>query len=152
MDNNTLRENDRSNLGVIKDPTVKLKPGKKLQNYLSAENTLDGFSSFLPKDKQYLSIGDIKQLMKNLHSKNMYLNDMLDGSELITPSLEIPPRNPELEQRKEKLRKMLAQQDYNRMTQNVDFTTRYKPEDSIGYQSKQKSECFITKNLFIVLQ
>jgi len=121
---------DRSHLAVIEDPTVKVKPGTQLQKFIESQ-----FPS-LPQ-KSYLSIGDIKELYAAVQKeKGICLNELMQGSEIILPQLVIPPRNPVLEKRINELKKSLAQKEYNRMTRDVDLTNRYKPTDSIGFQSK----------------
>jgi hypothetical protein len=134
----TSVENDRSNLGVINDPDVKVKLGSTFQSH--SEKLSDFVDKF--KGKEVLSIGDIKLLWKILRESNansggdrLYLHDLLCDAKLVVPTLEVPKRNPELEKRVTALRNSLAEQEYQKMTQNVNLTSRFKQEDSIGYQS-----------------
>jgi len=151
-ENNSSGEyNERSNLGIILDPEVKVKLGKCF-NDEDLHSTLAG--------KKILSISEVKDLWKELrggneHSDNtprrkVYLHELLADSEIILPNLEIPTRNPELEKRIIKLRNTLAEKEYQKMTQNVNFSSQYKPEDSIGYQMKQMNSGLIAVLQFVV--
>lgn len=122
-------EQDRSSLGVVLDPTVKIRPSEKLQNYISSNA-----SKILPEE-QYLSIGNIKELhMKMKTEEEVYLNDLMEGSEICIPGLVIPPRNSVLEKRIVELKKSLAQKEYDRMTRDVNLAARYRPTESISFQ------------------
>ncbi|XP_064830460.1 transmembrane protein 199-like [Oncorhynchus masou masou] len=48
-----------------------------------------------------------------------YLNELLEDSSLHLPEVETPPRNPVLVARLERIRAKLANEEYNRMTRNV---------------------------------
>lgn len=65
-----------------------------------------------------------------------YLNELLQGSELILPENHYVERNPVLEERCKKLRKEQEQREYDKMTKNVDTVRKRNPDDSIGYQSE----------------
>jgi len=134
---------DRSNLGVVNDPRLKIKPGKILQEYLSKKSS---------SPIENLDINDVQELYEGIKKSRpeVYLHELLVGSELIIPKLEIPERNPELEARVNKLKHMLAEKEYRKMTKNVNFTSRFKSEDSIGYQIKQINSGLIGVFQFIV--
>ena len=127
--------NDRSNLGVIQDPNLKVKPGKALQKFLDEDYTprTDG--------NQHLTLSDIKALWKKVKDgvpgRKLYLHELMADSELLLPNLVIPERNPELEKRVQALRRSLAEKEYQRMVQNINVGSRFKTEDTIGYQSKK---------------
>jgi len=138
---NTNFENDRSNLGVVNDPNLKIKPGEKLKHYLKSSKL--NFGPLLTAD-------NIDELREELQSKKLWLNEYLVGSEVILPELEIPERNPELEKRVQKLRNSLDAKEYRRMTKNVDLTSRFKSEDSVGVQIKQINSGLIGVFQFVV--
>ncbi|KAG8450794.1 hypothetical protein GDO86_003165 [Hymenochirus boettgeri] len=48
-----------------------------------------------------------------------YLHEFLEGSELYLPTVEIPERNPVLVARLEKIKAKLSNEEYKRMTRNV---------------------------------
>jgi len=142
MDNT---EQDRSHLGVVVDPNVKIKPSENLQEFIGSKLMSE------IQDKKYLSIGDIKELYAAVKKKEgVYLNELIRGSDILIPGLVIPPRNPELEKRCEQLRKSLAQKEYARMTRDVDFSVRQRPEDSISFQMKQINSGLIGVFQFVV--
>lgn len=66
----------------------------------------------------------------------MKLHEVLCKSEIVLPEPIVEPRNPELEARIQKLKKMVDQQQYDKMTKNVRAKGR-DPDDSIGAQCKQ---------------
>nr|DBA34206.1 TPA: hypothetical protein GDO54_001787 [Pyxicephalus adspersus] len=49
----------------------------------------------------------------------VYLHELLDGSEIHLPVVEVPERNPELVKRLEKIKAKLANEEYKRITKNV---------------------------------
>jgi len=148
-----MEYNERANLGIIRDPEVKIKIGKSFKNEELPElSELEG--------KKLLSISEVKDLWKELRGGNehsdktprrkVYLHELLADAEIILPNLEIPKRNPELEKRIIKLRNTLAEKEYQKMTQNVNFSSQYKPEDSIGYQMKQMNSGLIAVFQFVI--
>ncbi|XP_046891506.1 transmembrane protein 199 [Hypomesus transpacificus] len=58
-----------------------------------------------------------KCLQENGHP--VFLHDLLEDSILFLPQVEMPPRNPELVARLEKIKAKLANEEYNRITRNV---------------------------------
>jgi hypothetical protein len=150
-------ENDRSSLGVIQDGNVQIKLGTCYNTHLKDPDSIlkskwDG--------KQLLSIGEVKELWKEIHGaeslhemestprKKVYLHELLIDSELLLPKLEIPKRSPALEQRITALRNLLAEKEYQRMTKNVNFSSKHNPEDSIGYQSEFIFNIEMTNDFF----
>ncbi|NXE52141.1 TM199 protein, partial [Casuarius casuarius] len=49
----------------------------------------------------------------------LYLHELLEGSEIALPEVPVPPRNPELVARLERIKARLANEEYRRMTRNV---------------------------------
>jgi len=145
-------ENDRSNLGIISDPNIKIKPGKKLQEFLN-EIPLDDESIH---GNQYLTLSDVKKLWKKVKGadgipgRKVYLHELMNDSELMIPNLVIPERNPELEKRVQALRRILAEKEYQRMVQNVSVGNRFKAEDTIGHQMKLMNTGLIGVFQFII--
>lgn len=136
-------DNDRSNLGVIQDPLIRLKVGPSFQNHSP------NVESSKWTGNELLSVGEVKQLWKEIHGaeslkdmeagprRKVYLHEMLIDSSLLLPKLEIPDRDPMLEKRITALRNSLAEKEYQRMTQNVNCSSRHQlPEDTIGFQSE----------------
>ncbi|XP_029536456.2 transmembrane protein 199-like isoform X1 [Oncorhynchus nerka] len=54
-----------------------------------------------------------------LSGQPFYLNELLEDSSLHLPEVETPPRNPVLVARLERIRAKLANEEYNRITRNV---------------------------------
>lgn len=132
---------DRSALGQLNDPKLKIKPSKIY--YTTVKDVGLGKKW---KDKSVLSLDDIKDLRKVLKEnatkeKKIYLHEIIGGSNVIIPNLVIPERNPELEKRLAVLRNQIDEKEYQRMTRNVNTTRPYTSikEDSISHQCKLKS-------------
>lgn len=96
----------------------------------------------IPDTRPYLSTSDLKWIFNLLQERRKidpdipYLNELLQGSEMILPENHYVERNPELEERCKRLRKEQEQREYNKMTKNVDNVRKRDPEDTIGYQSE----------------
>jgi len=128
-------ENDRANLGVLVDPDIKVKISDS--TYIRAPAKV----SVLMKSKNVLSVEEINEIAtacRDDKENKVYLHELLCGSEVLIPQLEIPKRNPELQRRIEALKKEQANREYRRMTKNVDASrgNEYQAEDSIKTQCK----------------
>ncbi|XP_051935071.1 transmembrane protein 199 [Hippocampus zosterae] len=68
-----------------------------------------------------LAFHTARQLKKYLHAEGhpFYLHDLLEDSSLHLPEFVKPPRNPELVARLEIIKARLANEEYNKMTRNV---------------------------------
>lgn len=68
-----------------------------------------------------LSFRTARKLKKYLQEKGhpFYLHELLEDSSLHLPEFVKPPRNPELVARLEKIKAKLANEEYNRITRNV---------------------------------
>ncbi|MED6235101.1 hypothetical protein ATANTOWER_015839 [Ataeniobius toweri] len=68
-----------------------------------------------------LPFSTARKLKKHLQDKGhpFYLHQLLEDSSLYLPEVKKPPRNPELVARLEKIKAKLANEEYNRMTRNV---------------------------------
>ncbi|KAK5617035.1 hypothetical protein CRENBAI_016515 [Crenichthys baileyi] len=68
-----------------------------------------------------LPFSTARKLKKHLQDKGhpFYLHQLLEDSSLHLPEVVKPPRNPELVARLEKIKAKLANEEYNRMTRNV---------------------------------
>ncbi|NXN67475.1 TM199 protein, partial [Himantopus himantopus] len=64
-------------------------------------------------------------LLRRLHTalreaeSPLYLHELLEGSEIHLPEVPVPPRNPELVARLERIKAKLANEEYRRMTRNI---------------------------------
>ncbi|XP_017550358.1 transmembrane protein 199 [Pygocentrus nattereri] len=73
------------------------------------------------KDQSTMSFKTARKLQKLLQENGypVYLHDLLEDSTLYLPKVELPPRNPELVARLEKIKAKLANEEYMRITRNV---------------------------------
>ncbi|KAL0107857.1 hypothetical protein PUN28_014846 [Cardiocondyla obscurior] len=153
-------------LESITDPTVTIKPSKKLIDFIlhnvkNVDGAPDGIAS-LRKSKRSkkektvnatLKIYDLKWLNKYLKeyrktaTEKIYLHELFDDSDVILPTPKETPRNPELEARIQKLTAQQNAREYRTMTKSIDSVRKYLPDDTIAYQMKQ-----INKQLIAVAQ
>lgn len=100
-----------------------------------------------PDSRPFLINSDLRWIFNFLQERRKidtdtpYLNELLQGSEMILPENHFVERNPELEERCKKLRKEQEQREYNKMTKNVDNVRKRDPEDTIAYQSEFIEAC-----------
>nr|XP_033778025.1 transmembrane protein 199 [Geotrypetes seraphini] len=98
------------------------------------------------------------QLLRKLHSflqesgSPVYLHELLEGSQIYLPKVEKPPRNPELVTRLEKIKAKLANDEYKRITRNINCQelNRYGTLADFGRQVKSMKAVAITIFNFIV--
>lgn len=139
----------------IVNPTIRIKPAKKLIDFIlknvkdTDEKTPIGIVSLIKSKKSKkeianvtLKIEDLRWLSRYLGEyrkitrEKVYLHELFDNSDVILPSPEITPRNPELEARIKKLREQQNAREYREMTKSIDSVRKHLPDDSIAYQSK----------------
>lgn len=77
-----------------------------------------------------LSLKELKQLKAG----GTFLCDVIETASLVLPQNERVERNPELEERIQRLKREQEQRVYNIMTKNVDTRRKYEPEETISYQ------------------
>ena len=83
---------------------------KQIENVLQASTA-----------QQYIPASVILEAHK-VADKDKYLHEILAGCDLFVPSYVEPERNPELQERVERLQAQQANREYNEMTRNVDFS------------------------------
>lgn len=150
------------------DPTVTIKPSKKLLNFIlhdvkDTDDAPDGIAS-LRKSKRHkkekvanatLKIEDLRWLNKYLkeHRKTdvekIYLHELFDDSDVILPTPKETPRNPELEARIQKLTAQQNTREYQAMTKSIDSVRKFLPEDTLAYQMKQMNKQLIAVAQFV---
>uniref|UniRef100_A0A7M4FGW4 Transmembrane protein 199 n=1 Tax=Crocodylus porosus TaxID=8502 RepID=A0A7M4FGW4_CROPO len=82
----------------------------------------------------------------------VYLHELLEGSEIDFPEVEKPPRNPELVARLEKIKAKLANEEYRRMTRNINCQDVHRDGTlaDLGRQVRSVKALIITIFNFIV--
>ncbi|XP_030078503.1 vacuolar ATPase assembly protein VMA12 [Microcaecilia unicolor] len=105
-------------------------------------------------DKPLLPFPLLRKLYDFLQESGspVYLHELLEGSRVYLPKVEIPPRNPELVARLEKIKAKLANDEYRRITRNVNCQelNRYGSLADFGRQVKSVKALGITIFNFIV--
>ncbi|XP_063002843.1 transmembrane protein 199 [Elgaria multicarinata webbii] len=97
-------------------------------------------------------------LARNLHlalreaGSQVYLHELLEGSEIFLPEVKKPPRNPELEARLEKIKAKLANEEYKKITRNINCQelNRYGTLADLGRQVRSTKALYVTIFNFIV--
>ena len=136
------------------DPEIRIKPSENLLHFI--QNYLDEDCPKIPenlliKKIETLSILDVtwiqnymsqngSELQKNW-PKFKYFHELMEESTVILPEPQIPPRNPDLEARIQRLKVQQAERDYKRMTQNVSGRPAY-TEEPLANQSKKNNLLF----------
>ncbi|XP_034557771.1 transmembrane protein 199 [Notolabrus celidotus] len=101
-----------------------------------------------------LSFGTARQLKKYLQDKGhpFYLHELLEDSSLHLPEFVQPPRNPELVARLERIKAKLANEEYNRITRNVNAQelNRSGTLAEIGLQVRSAKAVVVTVFNFLI--
>ncbi|XP_069617476.1 transmembrane protein 199 [Ranitomeya imitator] len=97
------------------------------------------------------------RVLRELHSllrergSNIYLHELLEGSEIHLPEVKLPERNPELVARLEKIKAKLANEEYKRITKNVTFQSNQQGTlADLGRQVRPLKTIIITIFNFLV--
>ncbi|NXT00171.1 TM199 protein, partial [Jacana jacana] len=80
----------------------------------------------------------------------LYLHELLEGSEIDFPEVPVPPRNPELVARLERIKAKLANEEYQRMTRNITGQQMNGTLAEFGRQVRSVKAVVITIFNFIV--
>ncbi|XP_075052779.1 vacuolar ATPase assembly protein VMA12 [Mixophyes fleayi] len=99
------------------------------------------------------------RVLRKLHSvlqetgSPLYLHELLEGSEIHLPVVELPKRNPELVARLEKIKAKLANEEYKRITRNVSCqTNKHGTLADFGRQVRPLKTVIITVfNFFVTI-
>ncbi|KAM5181789.1 transmembrane protein 199 isoform 1-T1 [Mantella aurantiaca] len=96
-------------------------------------------------------------VLRELHAvlrekgSDVYLHELLEGSEIYLPVVELPERNPELVARLEKIKAKLANEEYNRITKNVSSqTSRPGTLTDLGREVRPMKKIIVTVFNFFV--
>ncbi|KAM6192593.1 transmembrane protein 199 isoform 1-T1 [Sarcoramphus papa] len=95
-------------------------------------------------------------LLRRLHAalreagSPLYLHELLEGSEIDLPEVPVPPRNPELVARLERIKAKLANEEYRRMTRNITGQEMNGTLAEFGRQVRSVKAVVITIFNFIV--
>ncbi|OWK59866.1 Transmembrane protein 199 [Lonchura striata] len=83
-------------------------------------------------------------LLRRLHAalreagSALHLHELLEGCEIHLPEVPVPPRNPELVARLERIKAKLAHEEYRRMTRNITGQEMNGPLAEFGRQALPK--------------
>ncbi|KAI1231842.1 transmembrane protein 199, partial [Lamprotornis superbus] len=80
----------------------------------------------------------------------LHLHELLEGCEIHLPEVPVPPRNPELVARLERIKAKLAHDEYRRMTRNITGQEMNGPLAEFGRQVRSVKAVVITIFNFIV--
>lgn len=101
-----------------------------------------------------LSFSTARRLKKHLDNEGhpFYLHELLEDSSIYLPEVVKPPRNPELVARLEKIKAKLANEEYNRITRNVNAQelNRSGTLADIGLQVRSAKAVVVTVFNFLV--
>ncbi|XP_048412897.1 transmembrane protein 199 isoform X1 [Stegostoma tigrinum] len=96
----------------------------------------------------------LRKLHKFLQEKGfpVYLHELVEGAEIFTPEVKLPERNPELIARLKKIKANLANEEYRRITKNVNCQqiNRYGALGDLGRQVRSVKAVVVTIFNFLV--
>ena len=123
---------------VTIDPLLKIKLSQAMQ-----ELAYKCFNE--PKVELIVSeMETLKKYISEQEDEDLHFHELIQNCDLIVPEPKVAPRNPELEARIQKLKKLQEQKEYNKMTDNVDPWRRMEIEDREDKPiSKQRKFVFI---------
>ena len=104
------------------DPFLRIKLSKVMQ-----ELALECFNE--PKVELIVSEMETLKEFISKQDQNLHFHELIQNCDLIVPEPKEAPRNPELEARIQKLKKLQEQKEYDKMTDNVDPWRRMEIED-----------------------
>ncbi|CAI5794604.1 Transmembrane protein 199 [Podarcis lilfordi] len=108
----------------------------------------------LAEEEPRLSFHFVRKLHRALREagSQVYLHELLEGSEIFLPEEKKPPRNPELVARLEKIKAKLANEEYKKITRNINCQelNRYGTLADLGRQVRSTKALVVTIVNFLV--
>ncbi|XP_060613630.2 transmembrane protein 199 [Anolis sagrei] len=139
-----------------------LKAGEPLRSFLSGSEALrlpEELRSELEqalegKGEGRLPFAAARRLHRFLRDagSQTYLHELLEGSEIFLPEEKLPPRNPELVARLEKIKARLANEEYRKITRNINpqELNRYGNLAEFGKQVRSSKALMVNVFNFII--
>ncbi|XP_020659198.3 vacuolar ATPase assembly protein VMA12 [Pogona vitticeps] len=135
-----------------------LRPGEPLRRLLSGselpEELRGELEAALAESDPRLPFPLVRRLHRALREagSEMYLHELLEGSEIFLPEVKKPPRNPELVARLEKIKARLANEEYKQITRNVTCQelNRYGTLADLGRQVRSTKALLVNIINFII--
>jgi predicted RND superfamily exporter protein len=120
---------------------------KNSNDYKQIENVLHS------KSTKYIPASILVDAYK-LSDKDKYLHEILTGCDLFVPAYAEPERNPELNERVERLKAQQANREYDEMTKNVNFNRLYSKKSTDSFIPDMKSmqgQLITIANVFLTI-
>ena len=131
------------------DPEIRIRPSDELKefvrNFINEDEPEVPKNIFSSKPEATLSISDVTWIsnymeenqpeLRNKWPNFRHFHEMMEKCVVLLPEPVIPPRNPELEARVQKLKAEQAEREYKKMTYNISSKQRY-TEEPLANQSK----------------
>ncbi|CAF3940910.1 unnamed protein product [Adineta steineri] len=127
--------------------TLKKFENKDSNNYKQIENILQS------KTTKYIPASIIIDAYK-LSDKDNYLHEILIGCDLFVPAYVEPERNPELNERVERLKAQQANREYDEMTKNVNFNRLHQNKSTDSFMPDMRSmqgQLITVANVFLTI-
>ena len=109
------------------DPSVKVRPSKSMLAFLEVLKDRDDIPKALksPNSKSELDVADVRWIYDNRSEKGQgkRFHELMSECEVVLPSPVLPPRNPELEARVQRLRAEQEDREYRAMVAGIDKAT-----------------------------
>jgi len=136
-----------SKIEQLLENTLNKIDNKNSNDYKQIENILQS------KTTKYIPASIIHDAYK-LSDKENYLHEILSGCDIFVPAYIEPERNPELNERIERLKAQQANREYDEMTQNVNLNRLYSNKSTDSFMPDMKSmqgQLITVANVFLTI-
>jgi hypothetical protein len=136
-----------STIEQLLENTLNKIDNKNSNDYKQIENILQS------KTTKYIPASIIHDAYK-LSDKGNYLHEILSGCDIFVPAYIEPERNPELNERIERLKAQQANREYDEMTQNVNLNRLYSNKSTDSFMPDMKSmqgQLITVANVFLTI-
>jgi hypothetical protein len=136
-----------STIEQLLENTLNKIDNKNSNDYKQIENILQS------KTTKYIPASIIHDAYK-LSDKENYLHEILSGCDIFVPAYIEPERNPELNERIERLKAQQANREYDEMTQNVNLNRLYSNKSTDSFMPDMKSmqgQLITVANVFLTI-
>lgn len=136
-----------SSIEYLLEDTLKKFDNKNSNDYKQIENILQS------KTIKYIPASILFNAYK-LSDKEKYFHEIITGCDLFVPPYIEPERNPELNERIEKLKAEQANREYDEMTKNVNLNRLYSHKSTNSFMPDMKSvqgQLITVVNVFLTI-
>ncbi|XP_046569754.1 LOW QUALITY PROTEIN: transmembrane protein 199-like [Haliotis rubra] len=118
----------------------------------SSKHLRSELESYCDETNQRIPFRLVKKVYEILNEdgEKIYLHELMQGSEVCLPTVKLPPRNPELEARIQKLKAEQSNREYRHMTRNIDRQKDGQLDLNVGQEVKALNRHLVAVFNFLV--